>query len=201
VVRLAVQASNPAMLGRETPYEVVIEPASPQSLCAETGAPSFVEALDVAPTHTANNVVQGMLMGATLTPDASDLPEQPPASLDIQAGSRFRFEGTGVNVAKLGDMYKDRDTFVITTGPNTSSLTMALSWPDNPDDTLDDADLDLFLYTEADLTPVFQGVEIGFGIYEGGSVPVMPGTRYLAVVASYLDAQADKPYGLVICGP
>ena len=198
-IELAVQAAHPSQLGRAVPYELVVEPADPDDLCIVEGPADQGEMLDnAANANTGNDVLENLLQGApTLTPSTADMPEQVTQVLDV--GTRLKIAGLVVNTPTQADMYKDRDTFQITTGPATTEVTVSLTWPEDTTTTTDDVDVDYYFITTDSLQPIAAGVQIGFGTYEFGVVPVAPSTSYYVLVASWMDAQADKAYELVLC--
>ena len=194
---LRLQASHPQPIGTAVPYEMVIEPLPPDPVCVAPGTPDHTEALDsAANAHTGNDVVTGLLPGPTmLTPAPEDAPEEVTAVL---VGGTIGIVGTAVNTPTPGDMYKDRDTYRVTTGPATTEIMLQLTWPEDAGTTTDDADIDFYFFTEG-LERIAQGVQVGFGTYESALITVSPSTTYYVVVATYMDAQADKTYDLLLC--
>jgi hypothetical protein len=197
-INIGVAARNPTLVA-ETIYKIRIQVDDPADRCPATVTASYTEVLDtVANGQTGNDHVSIMFSGtATLSANPDDVPE--PSGLTIAPAAKFQLQGTAANTAALPDQYKDRDSFLVTTGASTNEMDLALNWLDVAG-TTDDADLDYFVLDAETLGVVSTGIQVGFANFERGLMAVAPSTTYLVIAASWNDALADKPYTFDLCG-
>ena len=153
--------------------------------------PYSYEVTEVTPsTHTAGTLNAGERIAISWNDTImTEVPES------LQGALLLRGDPNKRRSARLTQVFQTTE-YPATATPDC----VVLTWGDDPTSTTDNADLDLFVYAESDLAVAFRGVQIGFGGPETGTFAVTPGTRYYFLVATYMDATADKPYEVVLCG-
>jgi hypothetical protein len=130
-------------------------------------------------------------MRQVLTP-AADLAEA--SGFTLGAGDIKRASGTFASVP-ITHSYRERDTYLITTGPTTDKLELRARWAAT------DTDVDLFLF-DADMVPAIgRSVETD-GATEAQVFAVLPATMYWvwAGVHASSPGTAPVPYDLTFCG-
>jgi hypothetical protein len=193
-------ATTPAA---DVPYTIELRPLSPDR-CPEVAA-TYSEADDTA-TSTGNDALRVSFTSddgyqATQTA-AADAPEPTGLTLGTTAG----FDGVaGINPTH-GDLYQDRDAYLITTGPSTRTLDLRLTWDNGPGPG-DDADLDIMVFpVPAGSDPSAAVPRLGGANTTGVAGPelavttVEPSTMYWVLVANAADASVTKSYRVTLCG-
>jgi hypothetical protein len=191
----AAVAANNADIAAPIDYKISIVPDQPATRCAKvTAAANFTEANDGA-ANNGNDVVsfdQGADPPTSLTPNAADNPE--PSAVTAAAGTKYRISGSAANVAAL-DSYKDKDTYLFTTGATTNQLSVRLNWAAT------NVDLDFKIYPATVLLSVTGGLLIGNTEDEFQTFAVKPNSQYWLWVGS--DAMspttAASAYDATIC--
>jgi hypothetical protein len=194
--QFAVIAGNATAPAAPLPYKIVITADDPSTRCPKiTTAADFTEAGDGAGSR--GNDVYGVNYAAmapatvySLTPAGNDMSE--PTALTINPGDARRLTGSLAEIAVDGS-YKDRDSFVFTTGANTDQVTMRINWTGT-------ADLDAFLF-EAGVVPRIGNANMASTMEaEFKTIAVKPSTMY--AVWTGLDRTSTGPiaYSISLCG-
>ena len=106
--------------------------------------------------------------------------------------------GVVANVVALDD-YRDRDAFLVRTGPETRELSLRGGWEHNAG-----VDLDVHVFRAGDpsLDISFRGAAaVGVGSDELTTMAVLPETDYWVWVGAYDGNQPDLPldYSITLC--
>jgi hypothetical protein len=188
--RVIVEGSSPIA---SYPYQIEISHWTGGSCLS--GPLTHTETDESAAGHRANDVmaVEWPWWVSFATTAAADLPD--PTGITATAGSDVLIQGTSANVLSAGDDYRDRDTFVVTTGPTTEWLFLRASWPNG------DTDLDVFMFSAAEPTLVQGGGFSSSNISEVMFAKVDPGTSYWLWIGAY-NTSTTLPiaYDLTVCG-
>ena len=157
-----------------------------------TAAADYTEAADGSGRDNDMIAVEWVADGIVLTA-AADSPEL--TGLTLDAGSNYRISGVSADLVADADEYRDRDTFLITTGAATTELNIRLNWPD------DDDDMDMILFPVDSVDIINSGTYIGVANDEQFGVRVNPSTSYWLWVATYDDGATSLPvnYDVSIC--
>jgi hypothetical protein len=142
----------------------------------------LIDAPDAGSTfsNTKNDMVYvsfGNMMTAVVQTPAEDVPDNNANPLTIGTATGHRITGIHGVGGDTGDDYVERDTYLITTGPDTDQLTIRLDWDGET------ADLDYFLFT-VPATPQDEPLEVTRGTLisnvnnEFRTVNVEPNTSY-----------------------
>ena len=148
--------------------------------CAPAGPPvAHLEAVDG--DGRGNDTVSIHLPDApALTEDEMDTPEE--TGLVLEPDTVHLVRGDSAAVESAGDSYRDRDTYLFTTGPATSELEVRLAWPDG----LVDLDINLFAAGDPEITYSDDlGTESGPDRDALMTLNVDPGSAYWLWVGAY----------------
>jgi len=121
-------------------YRVGIASDDPAAHCPPVDVPvDYVEADESGRQHHGNDVVEVHDDGRRALTTAADDPED--TGLVMSAGTVKQLAGASGATSSAGDDYRDRDTFLLSTGAETDELTIRLRWDHSVG-----ADLDLMLF-------------------------------------------------------
>ena len=192
VYQFAVIAGNAAAPTAPIPYKIVITADDPAVRCPKiTAAASFTEANDGAGSR--GNDVYAVNYSATpadtLTA-AADTAE--PTALTLTPGDAKRLSGTLAEIAINGS-YKDRDSFVFTTGANTDEVTLRVNWTGT-------ADLDAFLFETSLVPRVGQANKTATTESEFKTIAVKPNTMYAVWTGLFSSSTGPITYDISLCG-
>jgi hypothetical protein len=121
---IAVVAANAADIAAPIDYKVTLLPDQPATRCAKVATANFTEANDGA-NNVGNDVItfdQGADPQTKLTTNATDNPE--PSAIAAAAGTKYRISGSSAIVTPIIGSYRDKDTYLLTTGPTTNQLSI-----------------------------------------------------------------------------
>jgi len=196
VYQFAVIAGNATAPTAPVAYKIVVTADDPATRCPKvTAAADFTEAGDGAGSR--GNDVYAINYSAmppatvdSLTVAVADTSE--PTALTINPGDAKRLRGTLAEIA-IDASYKDRDSFVFTTGANTDEVTLRLNWTGT-------ADLDAFLFQAGAVPRVGQANLTSTTESEFKTIAVKPNTMY--AVWAGLDRSSTGPitYDISLCG-
>jgi hypothetical protein len=192
-------------------YKLKIGADMPDVRCPKVAAAEdHVEAGDGAQNRNNDMVdvrfTQDPAMNLVNTALAGDTPEA--TGVVTAAGTNYRFSGSIADV-NAADEYRDRDTYLFETGPDTNQLAIRLNW----DGATSDHDFFVFTVDPADPTKaLFPEVPGGTGLLIGDSEPefatfsVKPSTKYWVWTGAF-DTLADgataptlpAAYNLSVC--
>jgi hypothetical protein len=196
---LVVEAQNPTAPRAAIPYRVSLESDQPAARCPTvTAAANHVETDESASKFTADDVVYVTSNAETLTPSTADAPDD--SKVVVTSGMAYRITGSSADVdvaPPSGDDYRDRDTFLISTGADTNELDLRLDWAGATND------LDLFLFPEVIGAgpPADVGRAATSSPEERQTIAVAPSSRYWLWIGGH-DASKALPsiYDVSICG-
>lgn len=181
---IAIRAIGPTPA---VPVEYQATITADMASCHVTTAASYTE------SAAANDVVEVRFTGEPalrrVLTAAADAPE--PTGVTFAPGASARFTGTSANVDAADD-YRDRDTYVITTGANTDTLAVRLDW-------IGAADLDFFVFPAG--VPELAGAsQVTTAGPELATFAVLPSTTYWLWIGAY-DSSSGLPvtYDASIC--
>jgi hypothetical protein len=189
--QLGVIAKNPADIDAAFDYKlrVVVDP--PDTRCpALTATAAYVETND-GPQNNRNDVLEVRYAPdeRVLTAANNDDPED--TGLTTAAETNLRITGTSADVDPADD-FRDRDTYLVTTGAH-DQLTVRVDWTG-------DADFDFLLLPEGATTEIASSATISKTAPELATFPVLPNTRYWLWVGSF-DSSVGLPidYSITLC--
>jgi len=197
-----VDAADQSAPAGPLPYQLTIASDAPATRCASiTGNAAYTETNDTS-TNTGNDMVEVTWapFGASQTAATTDAPEPSASALTISAGMVYKALGTAdLPNGGDGDLYQDRDTYLIATGAETNELAVRLAWDGT------DADLDVVLFAKPIGTD--PPIPVAFGTLNGQTAPEFATTAALRSTPYWLwvgefDSQSpvSKSYELTICG-
>lgn len=195
---VAVLAKAPLAGNAPLPYKIRIRP---EGIACERGsaATSYQEAFD-GQSNRENDTLEidydeSASFAETTTQD--DSPEM--TSIVLAPDEGYAIIGTTADVEALDD-YRDRDTYLIQTGPNTRELSLRGSWEHSAGV---DLDIHLFLAGAPDVDLSFNGAaQVGVSNDEVTAMAVLPNRDYWLWVAAYDNDSPTLPleYELTLCG-
>jgi hypothetical protein len=190
--QFAVIAGNATAPTAPIAYKIVITADDPATRCPKvTTAADFTEAGDGALSrgNDVYSVDYSPMTVHALTPavDASEV-----TALTINPGDAKRLRGTLAEIAADAD-YKDRDSFVFTTGANTDEVTLRVNWTGS-------ADVDAFLYQAGLVPQVGQANLTSLMESEYKTIAVKPNTMYAVWAGLYLTSTGPITYDISLCG-
>jgi hypothetical protein len=188
--RLAVRATNASDLAAPLDYRLRLAADAPDTRCAPpTTAAAYTEANDGAQNNR-NDVVEVRYTPAerALTAAANDAPED---TAITTATASVRIAGTSADV-DAPDEFKDRDSYLVTTGAH-DRLTIRVDWTG-------DADFDFLVFPEGTVAEIASGTAVAKLAPELATFPVLANTRYWLWIASY-DTTTGLPitYSATLC--
>jgi hypothetical protein len=190
----AVTALNQADTSAPIPYSLAIVADAPATRCAKvTAAASFTEAND-GPANNGNDMITSDAAAnpeTELTVSPTDNPE--PTNLTLAAGTQYRLAGSSAAVDPTDD-YEDRDTFVFTTGPTTTQLSIRLNWASTT------VDFDYRVFPPNVTLSVTGALASSLAEDEFQTFAVKPNTMYWLWVGAY-DGASGQPatYDATLC--
>ncbi|MCP4444521.1 MAG: hypothetical protein GY811_04145 [Myxococcales bacterium] len=195
---IAVLAKTPST-GSTLPYRIEVSPNPVDCEPATAGDGDYSEELDGSDNRGNDTLRVDYDDGSMFseTPSSTDAPE--PTKISLFAGERTSIFGVAADVPPLDD-YRDRDAFVIHTGPETIELAVRLVWIHSVG-----VDLDLHLFEagapEHDLSSA-GAATVGTGQDEVTTMAVLPDHDYWLWVGAYANAQSQLPqdYAVTLCG-
>jgi hypothetical protein len=195
---VVVEARHVAEIETTVPYHVTIAADVPSMHCPKiTAAANHVEA-DDGKDFAANDMIYIVGGAETLTPSATDAPDD--TGLVVTSEMSYRITGSSAKVDVAppdGDDYNDRDTFLISTGADTNELDLRLDWTGATND------LDFFLFPEVvgNTTPLDIGGGATSTFGEVQTIAVAPSSRYWLWVGGFDSSKAlPTTYDVSICG-
>ncbi len=194
--QFAVVAGNATAPTAAVPYKIVITADDPTTRCPKiTAAADFTEANDGAGSR-GNDVyaidfsMPANMTSQTLTTITTDSSE--PTGVALNPGDAKRLRGNLAEIAADLD-YKDRDSFVFTTGANTDEITFRVNWTGT-------ADLDAFLFLAGAVPSVGASYVTSNMESELRTVAVKPNTMYAVWTGLYLTSTGPLAYDISLCG-
>jgi hypothetical protein len=173
-------------------YVLEIEVDEPAVRCPGVES-TFTEAGDGA-LHRGNDMVE--VRYSTNSRNQTAAADAPEATGLVLAPGQVAITGESASVASAGDDYRDRDTYLIQTGPLVNQLDVRLEWPDAT------TDLDFMLFpvpTTDAARELGAGTRTGLVAPEFNAVAVEPSTQYWLWVGGY-SGTFPRSYGLTLCG-
>lgn len=172
--------------------------------CEPATAADYTEANDG--TDARGNDMVTATWGSTsittaLTSVTTDSPE--PSGLTGSSGDVHGLAGNTAMVTSAGDSYLDRDTFLLSTGPDVDRLIVLVGWDDQNGAATADMDFLVFPAGEGDTDAIVGGsLEAGTEA-EFGSAVVQPNSDYWLWLGAY-EASTTLPaggtsYGVAVC--
>lgn len=192
---LVAGARNAADIAAPIDYKISLVPDTPATRCAKvTAAANFTEANDGG-GNIGNDVIsidEGANPSTKLTPSAADNPE--PTALTVAAGTNYRLSGSSAVLTAV-DSYKDKDTFLFTTGATTTQLSVRLNWA------VTNVDFDFLALPAGSVASIGAGLAISNTEDEFRTFAVKPSTQYWLWVGAYKDSTATTAsvYDATIC--
>ena len=188
--RLVVIAKNAVELAASIDYKLRVAADVPEARCAELTSMAAYSEADEAPLFDANDVVEVRYApnerGLTA---AADAPE--PTAITTAAGTNLRIAGTSGDVDAADD-FKDRDTYLVTTGAH-DQLTVRIDWTG-------DADFDFMVFPENSVAELASGTTVAVQAPELATFPVLPNTRYWLWIGSFdTTTGLPIPYDATLC--
>lgn len=189
--QLGVIATAAADLASGFDYKLQVVVDAPDTRCpAKVATADYAEGND-GPQHDRNDVLEVSYApdARALTAAVDDAAED--TTLVTAAGESLRITGTSADV-DVADDFRDRDTFLITTGAH-DQLTVRVDWTG-------DADFDFLLLPENATAELASGSAVGKTAPELATFPVLPNTRYWLWVGSF-DTSGGLPidYSVTLC--
>lgn len=190
-----VYAGNATAPTAPIAYKIVITADDPTTRCPKiTAAADFTEAGDGAGSRGNDvfainyaAVAPAPVHSLTAAVDASEV-----TALTIDVGPGKRITGNLAEIAADAD-YKDRDSFVFTTGANTDQVTLRLNWAGS-------ADLDAMLYPAGIAERIGQANLDSTTESEFRTVAVKPNTMYAVWTGLYRTSTGPITYDISLCG-
>lgn len=192
-VQLSLTASSTTQLGMAIPYQISVEALDTATRCPPIAA-TYTEQLDTSANMNQGNdvlVLNGPMTPPSLSASTTDAPEA--TTTPLGAGVAVEYGGTAATAATHTDMYNDRDTYQLVTGPSTDELDLDLSYTAGPQT----QDIDVYLVRQSDLRQVALGYTVGPEVM---SLRVEPNTSYYLTLGLYSAGTADQPYTIGVCG-
>lgn len=191
----SVEAYDEGDLAAPISYKVKINTDHPYTRCARVvHAPDYTESFDGADS-TGNDMVDvnyANYPAATRT-NGADAAEV--SGMMMSKPAKFRMWGES-GVHSVTDSYFDRDTYSVTTGPDTNQISLRLNWSEQH------ADLDFYLFQAGTSVSIGSATTEKLGEEEYGVFSVQPNTSYWVWVGaaggtdpSYLPAE----YNVSLC--
>jgi hypothetical protein len=188
--QLGVVAKAAADIAAPFDYKLRVVVDTPDTRCpASTATAAYAEQSD-GPQSDRNDVLD-----VSYAPDVRALTtvnnDDPEDTGVVTATDNVLITGTSADVDAADD-FKDRDTYLVTTGAH-DQLTVRIDW-------MGDADFDFLLLPEDSTVELASGSTVGKTAPELATFPVLPNTRYWLWVGSF-DSSADLPvdYRITLC--
>lgn len=194
---VAVLAKAP-LGGAAVPYQIQV---SPDSIDCEQETPTlgdYIESRDGQDNRGNDTLEINYEVSSIFVETASNKDEPEPTEMVLEPGDRTTVQGIVANVAALDD-YRDRDAYLVRTGPETRELSLRGAWDHNAG-----VDLDIHVFRAGDpsLDVSFRGAAaVGVGSDELTTMAVLPETDYWVWVGAYDGNQPDLPlgYSITLC--
>jgi hypothetical protein len=192
---LTAGARNTADIAAPIDYRITLIPDAPATRCAKvTAAANFTEANDGG-ANIGNDMIsidEGASPSTKLTTSAADSPE--PTALTLAVGTKYRITGSSAALTPV-DSYKDKDTFLFTTGATTTQLSVRLNWAATT------VDFDFLVPPAGSASSIGAGLAISNSEDEFRTFAVKPNSQYWLWVGQYKDSTATTPsiYDATIC--
>jgi hypothetical protein len=190
----AVYAVDTAAISAPIDYQILISADTPRC-AAKTSAADHTEGAD----NGANDVIDYFFVSnqqSNLTPSTTDAAET--TNITVAAGTSYLIDAgmADVNPTTPDDDYEDSDTFLFTTGPSTTQMSVRLNW------TSTTADLDYRVYPvpTGDPESIVGGLDNRDMEDEYETFAVKPNTQYWLWVAAEDGATPATPYKATLCG-
>ena len=193
---VAVLAKAP--IGNVTiPYQIHVRPES-INCDDEATAADYIESLD-GQDHRGNDTLEIDYERSSSFSETSygkDAPE--PTNIVLAAGEQASIRGSVADVAALDD-FRDRDAFLVRTGPETRELSIRGAWQHNSSV---DLDIHVFRAGVPGLDLSFRGAAtVGTGSDELATMGVEADSEYWIWVGAYDNSQPELPldYNITLC--
>ena len=190
---LGIFAADTSAASAPVNYQVLISVDTPRC-AAKTSAADHTEGTD----NGQNDVIDYFFSSnqtSSLTPGA-DAPEM--TNVTVASGTSYLFDGgmADVDPQSPDDDYEDTDTYLFTTGPSTTQMSVRLNWTG----TTSDLDYRIYPVPTGDPSSIVGGLDNRDMEDEFETFAVKPNTQYWLWVAAEDGAAGVTPYKATLCG-